>query len=87
MGKLKLRPIKSRNEGAVTYFFVCFVVLTQGVHRSDMGLLGPVASICAILLTDRQMDGQMPDVRLYDQRGRKADEQMDRRMEMACQVT
>ena len=46
-GKIQLWPIKSRIEDAVTLFLVCLIVLTYGVHGSDMGPLGPVAPICA----------------------------------------
>ena len=54
-------------------FLVCHIVLTYGVHRSDMGPLGPMASICATLLTDRWMD------RLTDgQMNRQTDRQTDR---------
>ena len=62
--KIKLWPIKSKNEGAVTQFFVCFV------HRCDMGPLGPVASICATPAkrqTNRWRDGWTAYVRLCDE--------------------
>ena len=43
-GKIQLWPIKSQNDDAVTLFWVCLVVFTRGVHRSDMGFLGPMVS-------------------------------------------
>ena len=55
----------SRNEDTVTEFRICHVVLAKGVHRSDIGPLGQVASICATP-ANRRMDRQTPDVRLCD---------------------
>ena len=43
-GEIELWPIKSRNENAVTLFYVCLVVFNWGVYRSDMGPLSPVVS-------------------------------------------
>ena len=49
---------KIQKGGCSSKFLVCVVVPTKGVHRSDMGLLRPVASICATL-TKRWMDGRI----------------------------
>ena len=40
-GKIQLWPMKSKKENAVTFFYICLVVITWGIHQSDMEHLSP----------------------------------------------